>query len=92
MLYAGKTNSDIMYTAMKYKTYSKNILKRLNKEEPTIEWSIQNITVKGRETLVVEAYNPYTEKATGISLGKYPTTLNFDNLINTLIAQAQLST
>jgi len=89
---ASATSVEVLWYSknMRYKAYRTNLIKKLSKLEPEIEWNITEVEVKGNQTLVVEAFNPATEKSIGISLGKYPTTRDFGKTVDTLIAQAAI--
>ena len=73
----------------KYKAFSKGLLRKLRIALPTLEWDSGMIDIKGKNTLIIEAYNPETDMGIGISLGQKPTTQDKEKLLNTILSQAE---
>lgn len=72
---------------MKYKAFSKRLIAKLEAQLPELEWSTDIIEVKGKDTLIVEAYSKEKDLGIGISLGNKPTTQDIGKLVDTLLAQ-----
>ncbi len=49
--------------------YYRELIHKLEKRTDGIEWSIRTVTLRGKKTKVIEAYNPNTEKGIAINIG-----------------------